>query len=121
MSDPLGRREYEQLREAAATTRARLVVRLLAEAGVRPAEQTRIRPGDVDRRRFDGAVHHFLSVRGSDGTTCRRTYLPAELARLVDEYAATVGVAPDNRLLDVTPRRVQMLVSQVASRAAETT
>jgi PAS domain S-box-containing protein len=121
MSDPLSRREYEQLLEAAATTRARLVVRLLAEAGVRPAEQTRIRPGDVDRRRFDGAVHHFLSVRGSDGTTCRRTYLPAELARLVDEYAATVGVAPDNRLLDVTPRRVQMLVSEVASRAAETT
>ncbi|CCQ37801.1 integrase family protein / sensor/bat box HTH-10 family transcription regulator [Natronomonas moolapensis 8.8.11] len=121
MSDPLGRREYEQLREAAATTRGRLVVRLLAESGVRPAEQTRIRPGDVDRRRFEGVVHHFLSVRGSDGNTCRRTYLRAELARLVDEYAATAGVAPDNRLLDVTPRRVQMLVSEVASRAAEIT
>lgn len=121
MSDPLGRREYEQLREAAATTRGRLVVRLIAEAGVRPAEQTRIRPGDVDRRRFDGVVHHFLSVRGSDGDTCRRTYLPAELARLMDEYAATAGVAPDTRLIDVTPRRVQMLASEVASRAAEIT
>ena len=121
MSDPLGRREYEQLREAAATARGRLVVRLIAEAGVRPAEQTRIRPGDVDRRRFDGVVHHFLSVRGSDGDTCRRTYLPTELARLIDEYAATAGVAPDHRLIDVTPRRVQMLVSEVASRAAEIT
>ena len=121
MNDDLSRREYEQLRDAAGTTRGRLVVRLIGEAGVQPAEQTRIRPGDIDRRRFDGVVSHFLSVRDGDGERCRRTYLPADLARTVDEYAATTGTAPDGRLIDVTPRRVQMIVSEIASRAAEMT
>jgi len=117
----LSREEYEQLRDAAGTPRERLVVRLIGEAGVQPAEQTRIRPGDVDRRRFDGIVSHFLSVRDGGGERSRRTYLPANLARTIDEYAATTGTAPDGRLIDVTPRRVQMIVSEVASRAAETT
>ncbi|WP_220132590.1 PAS domain S-box protein, partial [Natronomonas sp. LN261] len=121
MDDPLDRREYEHLREAAETTRGRLVVRLIGEAGVRPAEQTRIRPGDVDRRRFDGVVYHFLSVRDSDGSPSRRTYVPADLAGSIDEYAATADIGPDGRLIDVTPRRVQMLVSDIASRAAEVT
>jgi len=121
MDDPLDRREYEYLREAAETTRGRLVVRLIGEAGVRPAEQTRIRPGDIDRRRFDGVVYHFLSVRDSDGSPSRRAYVPVDLAGSVDEYAATADIDPDGRLIDVTPRRVQMLVSDIASRAAEVT
>ena len=121
MSGHLSREEYEQLRDAARAPRERLVVRLIGEAGVQPAEQTRIRPGDVDRRRFDGVVSHFLSVRDDSGERSRRTYLPANLARTIDEYAATTGTAPDGRLIEVTPRRVQMIVSEVASRAAETT
>jgi len=121
MNDSLDRREYETLRETATTARERLVVRLIGESGVPPAEQTRIRPGDVDRRRFDGAVHHFLSVRDGTGEPSRRTYLPASLARSIDEYAVAAGVDPDARLIDVTPRRVQMLVSEVTARAAEIT
>lgn len=120
MDDQPGRQEYEQLLEATATTRERLIVRLIGEAGVRPAEQTRIRPGDIDRRRFEGAVSHFLSVRGDDGEPSRQTHLPADLARTIDEYAATTGTDPDSRLIDVTPRRIQMLVSEVATRAEET-
>jgi PAS domain S-box-containing protein len=119
--DALDRRGYGRLREAAATPRERLVVRLAAEAGLRPAEQVRVRPGDVDRRRFKGGTHHFLSVRDADGERPRRTYLPADLAGALDEYAATTGTDPDVRLIDVTPRRVQMLVSEVAGRAAEAT
>ena len=119
--DVLERREYERLREAASTPRERLVVRLVGEAGVRPSEQVRIRPGDVDRRRYAGETHHFLSVRDGDDEPCRRTYLPADLAGAVDEYAATTGTDPDARLVDVTPRRVQMLVSEVAARAADAT
>jgi PAS domain S-box-containing protein len=121
MADHLRRQEYARLRAAAETTRERLVIRLIGEAGVRPAEQTRVRPGDVDRRRFGGVTHHFLSVRDDDDTPSRRTYLSGELAQTIDEYAATAGTDPDGRLLDITPRRVQMLVSEVADRAAETT
>ena len=121
MGDPLDRQKYERLVAAATTTRERLVVRLIGEAGVRPAEQTRIRPGDIDRRRFERTVSHFLSVRGDDGEPCRQTYLPTDLARTIDEYAATTGTDPEGQLIDVTPRRVQMLVSDVTTRAAELT
>ncbi|MFT4904118.1 MAG: PAS domain S-box-containing protein [Natronomonas sp.] len=119
--DVLDERAYDRLREAATTTRERLVVRLAAEAGVRPAEQVQLRPSDVDRRHFEGAVTHFLAVRDEDGSTARRTHLPANLAHKIDEYAATTGTDPDARLIDVTPRRVQMLVSEVSTRVAEHT
>jgi PAS domain S-box-containing protein len=121
MGGVLDREAYDRLLEAATTARERLVVRLVAEAGIAPAEQVRVRPGDVGRRRFDGEVHHFLSVRDGDGERRRRAYLPEGLAREIDEYAATAGADPDARLVDVTPRRVQMLVAEVADRAAAAT
>ncbi|MES3518319.1 MAG: bacterio-opsin activator domain-containing protein [Natronomonas sp.] len=116
-ADGLDRTAYEHLLAATETKRERLVVRLAGEAGLRPSEQTRIRPGDVERRRFDGVDHHFLSVRGEDETVCRRTYLPTDLQRLVAEYATRIEADPESRLLAVTPRRIQMLVSEVADRA----
>jgi PAS domain S-box-containing protein len=121
MNDPLDASTYERLLDAASTARERLVVRLAGEAGLGPAEQVRVRPGDVSRRRLDGEVLHFLAVRDDDGERCRRAYLPEGLARAIDEYAATTGADTDARLVDVTPRRVQMLVAEVADRAAAAT
>ena len=119
--EELGAAEYETLREAATTAREQLVLRLAAEAGLRPAEQAQLRLSDIDRRQFDGEVHHFLSVRGKDGTVRRRGYLPAGLARTVEEYAEATGREPADRLVDVTPRRIQMLISEVGDRAAKRT
>lgn len=119
MDGSLDHEEYELLREAASTIRERLIVRLVGEAGLSPSEQTRIRPGDVERRRIENSTHRFLPVYDDSGEITRKTYLSADLARLIDEYAATTGTDSDSRLLDVTPRRVQMLVSEVAGRAAE--
>ncbi|MFP4625419.1 MAG: bacterio-opsin activator domain-containing protein [Natronomonas sp.] len=119
MDDPLDRQAYERLLEATRTTRERLVVRLVGEAGIRPVEQTRIRPGDVDRRRHKGVVYPFLTVRNDDGTPSRHTHLPADLAQTIEEYAELNGTDPVNRLIDVTPRRIQMLISEVSTRAGE--
>jgi PAS domain S-box-containing protein len=121
MAGELHRTEYERLREAATPTRTRLVVRLVAEVGIRPAELVRIRPSDIDRRRFDGRTHHFLSVRDADGETDRRAYLPADIASAIDEYAATTGTDPEESLVDLSPRRVQMLVAEAAETAADRT
>lgn len=121
MTAPLERPAYVRLREAATTTRERLVVRLAGEVGLRPAEQARIRPRDVVRRQGPGGDHHFLTVRMPDDERSRRAYLPADLAGVISEYAAATETDPDARLIDVTPRRVQMLISDVADRAAETT
>ncbi|MFD1527544.1 hypothetical protein ACFR9S_14760, partial [Halolamina salina] len=38
---------YDRLRRATRTHREELVVRLAGEAGLRPVEQARLRPGDV--------------------------------------------------------------------------
>ena len=118
MDGTLDGEAYDRLVAAMTTPRERLVVRLAGEAGVAPTEQVRIRPADVGRRRVDGAAHHLLAVRGDDGDTDRVTYLPDGLAGAIDEYAASAGADPNARLLDVTPRRVQMLVAGVAERAA---
>ena len=121
MDGALDGESYDRLVAAATTPRERLMIRLAGEAGVTPAEQARIRPADVSRRQLDGAVHHLLAIRGDDGETNRSTYLPDRLAGAMDEYAASAGADSDGRLLDVTPRRVQMLVAEVAERAAATT
>jgi PAS domain S-box-containing protein len=118
MDGTLDGEAYDRLVAATTTPRERLVVRLAGEAGVAPTEQVRIRPADAGRRRVDGAAHHLLAVRGDDGDTDRVTYLPDGLAGAIDEYAASAGADPNARLLDVTPRRVQMLVAGVAERAA---
>ncbi|WP_323676101.1 bacterio-opsin activator domain-containing protein [Halorubellus sp. PRR65] len=111
MVDPLSDADYARLRRHARTHREDLVVRLCGEAGLRPAEVASLEPSDV------GAV---------DGTTVasvddHATVLPAGVAHDVEKYAASNDVGDDDRLVDVSARRVQMLVREVADRAASET
>lgn len=116
----LDREDYAHLRRAAATYRKELVVRLGAEASLQPSEMTRITPGDLSKYDYDGTTHTFLSVPGgSDGG--REVYLRADIERDLRRYVRSNDVAPDERVIDVTPRRVQMLVAAVAERAAAET
>lgn len=114
----LTRGEYERLLDAAATHRKRLVVRLGGEVGLRAAEMTRIRPSD--RRAFDterGAF--FLAVPGENGR--REAYLPTAVERELTRYVNSNAIADAEPIVGVSPRRVQMLVSGVADRAADRT
>ncbi|RLM56679.1 bacterio-opsin activator [Halobellus sp. Atlit-31R] len=104
---------YERLRRATRTHREDLVLRLGGEVGLRPAEMTRVRLADVETQRD----HRFLSVRDADGVV-REAYLPAEVAHDLRKYAGSVGVADDEPLLTVSPRRLQMLVGEVSDRVA---
>ena len=111
MVDPLSDADYARLRRHARTHREDLVVRLCGEAGLRPAEVAALSPGDV------GAV---------DGTTVasvddRTTVLPPAVAHDAEKYAASNDVDSDEPLVDVSARRVQMLVREVADRAAAAT
>ncbi|WP_136715974.1 bacterio-opsin activator domain-containing protein [Halorientalis salina] len=116
----IGAAEYRTLRRASETYRAELVLRLGGEVGLRPAEITRIRPDHVRNRDHDGAEHYFLTVPESDAET-RLAYLPEDVEHDLRQYARAEDVAADERLIPVTPRRVQMLVSEVADRAADRT
>ncbi|WP_276273001.1 bacterio-opsin activator domain-containing protein [Haloarcula litorea] len=111
--DRLGSRGYDRLRRAATTHREDLVIRLGGEVGLRPAEMTRVRLADVD----ETTDHYFLTVRDEDGPT-REAYLPAGVEHDLRKYASGTDASADEPLLSVSSRRVQMLVREVAERAA---
>jgi len=113
-ADRIGERGYEQLRRAAETHRSDIVLRLGAEVGLRPAEMTAVRLADITE--FEG--HRLLSVR-EDGEVVRETYLPDSVEHDMRKYANAAGKADDEPLFSVSARRLQMLVSEVADRAAD--
>ncbi|POG56237.1 bacterio-opsin activator domain-containing protein [Haloferax marisrubri] len=114
---PLAAGGYEQLRRATETYREDLVLRLGAEVGLTPAEMSQFEPSHVTRRRHRGTELYFLAVP-TDG---REAYLPTEVEHDVRKYVTTTDIGETERVLPVTPRRLQMLVASVGERAAETT
>ncbi len=117
--DVLSPDQYDALLDAAATYREVLVVRLAGEVGLRPAELARLHPGDVTRVQVD-PLRYLLAVPPADGDDDERTaYLPTDVERELRRYVRSNGIGDDERIFDVTPRRLQMLVSEVGDRAAE--
>ncbi|MCL7417938.1 MAG: helix-turn-helix domain-containing protein [Halalkalicoccus sp.] len=115
----LSRADYERLLEAADTYRERLLIRLGGEVGLRAVETTGIRPEGISHVRTD-PDRFLLSVPESGGGT-REAYLPAGVERELSHYTNSNGIGERERIIDVTPRRVQMLVREVADRAADRT
>jgi hypothetical protein len=109
--------DYAALRRATQTHREDLVCRLAAEVGLRSVEIPRVTPAHVSR--YGSSDHYFLTVPDGDGGT-RRAYLPADVEHDVRKYVGGESLDVDP-LVDVSPRRVQMLVSEVADRAADQT
>lgn len=114
---PLTQREYEQLRDATATYREELVVRLCGEVGLRATELAALRPKAIDDERDVPGL--FISV--GDGDTTRTVYAPEAVANDLEKYVQSNDVAASAPIFDVSPRRLQMLVERVADRAAEQT
>ncbi|WP_265111257.1 bacterio-opsin activator domain-containing protein [Halosolutus halophilus] len=114
----LGRREYESLLNAAETYREALVIRLCGDAGLRPAELTRVTIDDVEQVRID-PPRYLIRVPTGDGDRGRTAYLPTRVERELRRYARSNGLSTDDPIFTVTPRRLQMLVSDVADRASD--
>ncbi|MCT9098300.1 bacterio-opsin activator domain-containing protein [Haloarchaeobius sp. HME9146] len=119
LTDP----EFERLRHATETYREDLVVSLAGLVGLRPAEMARLRPGDLTQRTHHGRTHHLLTVRETEtdatqpaDAATRLAYVPATVAHDLRKFANVEGVAADEPLFGVSPRRLQMLVSDVADR-----
>ncbi|EMA63928.1 bacterio-opsin activator domain-containing protein [Halorubrum lipolyticum] len=128
---------YEALVTAAETYRAALVVRLGGEAGLRTGEITRVAPrhlreteGDADLSilavpsedtagggETDGAPETEPAPRDRSGID-RETAIPASLAAEMRRYAESADLGESEPFVDVSPRRVQMIVSETAERAA---
>ncbi len=114
--DRLAREEYDAVLDAASTYREVLVVRLAGEVGLRPSEMARLRPADVRRVTTD-PPRYLLSVPEDDGR--RDAYLPTAVERELRRYVHSNDVGDDERIFPITPRRIQMIVSEVAETAAE--
>jgi len=144
MADGLDADAYDSLVTAAETYRAALVVRLGGEAGLRTGEITRVAPrhlreteGDADVSLLavpaDGAGPNEGSESGAGGDTkaetaardreavARETAIPASLAAELRRYAESADLGETEPFVDVSPRRVQMIVSETAERAAART
>jgi len=111
--------EYDLIRDAAETHREELLVRLCGEVGLRAAEITRIRP--TDRVETDtGSGGCFLAVRASEGDeVTREVYVPPDVAADLTKYVRSNDVGESDPIVDVSTRRVQMLVDGVVERAAD--
>jgi len=115
----LTQREYETLRRSAQTHREELLIRLCGEVGLRAAEIPRVRPRDITNEGGQDRTRYFLTVRDEHGR--REAYLPARVAHDFWQYVRSNGIDTDDRVVDVSQRRVQMLVGEVGDRAAERT
>ncbi|WP_408959166.1 bacterio-opsin activator domain-containing protein [Natrinema sp. 74] len=113
----LTRREYESLLDAAETYREALVVRLCGDVGLRPAELTRLTIDDIEQVRID-PPRYLIRIPGEDDGRGRTAYLPTRVERELRRYARSNDLSPEDRIFTVTARRLQMLVSDVADRAA---
>ncbi|WP_339104458.1 bacterio-opsin activator domain-containing protein [Haloterrigena salinisoli] len=114
----LAREEYEVLLDAAETYREALVVRLCGDVGLRPRELTELTVDDVEQVRIE-PPRYLVRVPAVDGGAARTAYLPTRVERELRRYARSNGLTTDDRIFPVTARRLQMLVSDVADRAAE--
>jgi predicted DNA binding protein len=114
----LTEREYEQLRQSTETYREELLVRLCGEVGLRAAEIPRLKPADVQSLGGEGRTQYFVTVHESDGGT-REAYLPPRVAHDFWQYVRSNDIETDQSVIDVSTRRVQMLVGEVGERAAE--
>ncbi|ELZ44827.1 Bacterio-opsin activator HTH domain protein [Halorubrum californiense DSM 19288] len=130
MVDGLDADAYDALVTAAETYRAALVVRLAGEAGLRTEEITRVAPRHL-REAESVAGARLLAVpadedesgggsspRSGGESVDRETVVPASLAADLDRYATSEGLDDDEPYVDISPRRVQMIVRETAARAA---
>lgn len=109
--------DYERLRQATRTHREELVIRLCGEAGLRAGELTRLQPADVTEDNTTAGTRHFVTVREADGET-RTAYFPADVAHDFSQYVRSNNIDSETPVIDVSERRVQMLVRDVCERAA---
>ncbi|EFW91139.1 bacterio-opsin activator-like protein [Haladaptatus paucihalophilus DX253] len=107
--------EYERLRRATETYREDLIVALAGRVGLRPSELTRIRPADLCDHDHDGDRFFFLTVPEGDDET-REAYVPRAIAHDLQKYRAANDIDTGDPFIAVSPRRVQMIVSDVADR-----
>ena len=116
----VSKHEYGSLRQATLTHREELVLRLCAEAGLRAGEITRLTPSSVEGTDSTLETRQFVTVEETNGDT-RLAFLPASVAHDFWLYVRSNDIDSEEMVIDVTERRVQMLLREICERAATQT
>ena len=119
MGGEIPRGAHEALATAAETYPAALAVRLAGEAGLRSAEIPRVRPCDLRAAETAPGTGVLSVPTADDGAGIgRETFVPQSLFAELKRYAESTELIADEPFVDLSTRRVQMLVSETAERAA---
>lgn len=116
----LTERGYEQLRRACKTHREELVLRLCGEAGLRAGEIARLKPSDVTGEDGGTSMQYLVTVREADDGS-RTAYLPSGVAHDFWQYVRSNPIGSNDEVIDVTERRIQMLIGEICERTAAKT
>jgi predicted DNA binding protein len=113
---------YDALVAAAETYRAAVVVRLGGEAGLRTGEITRVAPRHLRGPGVSSEASLLAVPADDEGRSIdRETVITASLAAELRRYAESEELDSGEPFVDVSPRRIQMIVSETAERAARRT
>ena len=119
MGGEIPRGAHEALTTAAETYPAALAVRLAGEAGLRSAEIPRVRPCDLRvAEAAPGTGVLSIPTAADESGVARETFVPQSLFTELGRYAESTDLDADEPFVDLSTRRVQMLVSEAAERAA---
>ena len=113
-STPVPEADYVAIKQAAETRRESVVLVLLGESGLTTSEATQVRFADIHDP-VPPSRATLLDVGD------RTTFLPAAGYKTINEYVEATDLDVTTPLVDVSARRVQMLLSEVTARAAATT
>lgn len=112
--------EYRDYRAAAPDTEHRLIVRLMAESGVRVAAMPSVNLNDheVLNNRHFLQVPNYNSPRGAE---FRDVFVPDGLFEKLEAFRASEGISPEEPLFDYAKRTIQKRVNAVSDIAAKST
>jgi len=116
--------ELEELRRHAQSHRDDLIIQFGGYVGLRAFEIPQIHPEHV-KRTSEGDHYRVRVPQGKDttggGGKPRDAYLPHSVESDIHRYVNSESVAPDEPIIDLTPRAVRAIVKRTARRAAEET
>lgn len=116
--------ELEELRRQAQSHRDDIIIQLGGYVGLRAFEIPQVCPRHV-KRTSDGEHYRIRVPSGKDttggGGKPRDAYLPKGVESDIHRHINAEAIAPDEPVIDLTPRAVRAVVKRTARRAAEET
>lgn len=120
----LNKKDFQKLRNATTGYREDLIIRLGGKVGLRSFEIPQIKP--KHKKLAKDEENYFLRIpKGKDTKTGqgkpRDTFLPKQIHKDLHVYINEHHIGKDQKIFNVSPRRIQQIVKTTAKKAAQNT